>query len=253
MNKCQNEERIQPQLPSGGLEVRQPQTNRRLPLEKTVRRADAQSEKQYGQLVTTKRFCNVEGCSNKHFGRGFCQKHYNQHSYAGDINTFPKIFERGPIPTDSEIRFWKYVKKSEGCWIWTGAKKQGGYGVITVYRDEDLRTHKRMLAHRLSWEIHNGKILDGLCVCHHCDNPPCVNPAHLFLGTMLDNTLDCYKKGRMPSKRRTHCSRGHELTYENRYIHPDNPKTSECRICIRFREAKNRKKKEELYDMSTCK
>ena len=88
-------------------------------------------------------------------------------------------------------RFWEKVNKdaSNGCWEWTAYKKADGYGVLTV--DGLAAT-----AHRLSWVIHNGKITDGLCVLHHCDNPPCVNPEHLFLGTKYDNMQDMIKKGR---------------------------------------------------------
>jgi len=91
-----------------------------------------------------------------------------------------------------EERFWRYVLKSvgNGCWIWTGALRQG-YGQIS-----------NKVAHRVSWEIHNGPIPQGFFVCHHCDNPPCVNPYHLFLGNAQDNTSDMIIKGRHHPKYR---------------------------------------------------
>ena len=76
-----------------------------------------------------------------------------------------------------------------GCWIWTGTCSHSGYGQIK----ENYRTR---LAHRVSWEIHNGAIPEGIVVCHRCDVPQCVNPAHLFLGTMKDNVADMLSKGR---------------------------------------------------------
>jgi hypothetical protein len=89
-----------------------------------------------------------------------------------------------------EKRFWQYVTKTPTCWLWTGAKTTyWEYGEISVNR---IPTG----AHRVSWELHNGPIPEGMCVCHHCDNPPCVNPSHLFLGTRLDNTRDMDRKGR---------------------------------------------------------
>lgn len=91
-----------------------------------------------------------------------------------------------------EERFWKHVDKKldNECWEWKGAKVRGGYGNIGTIEKKNARSHQ------LSWEIHNGEIPDGMCVCHICDNPICVNPNHLFLGTLRDNAQDMIKKGR---------------------------------------------------------
>lgn len=94
-----------------------------------------------------------------------------------------------PRSAPLEDRFWVKVRKSDGCWEWTAASKQGGYGKIAVGR-------RLMLAHRVSWELANGPIPDGLLVCHTCDNPPCVRPDHLFLGTQTDNMRDAVRKNR---------------------------------------------------------
>lgn len=87
-------------------------------------------------------------------------------------------------------RFWEKVNKTEGCWLWTAAKKQKNYGMIGV-----LPSRNR-LAHRVSWELHNGPIPQGMKVLHKCDNPPCVRPEHLFLGTHQDNMRDMVSKHR---------------------------------------------------------
>ena len=85
--------------------------------------------------------------------------------------------------------FWKAVVKTDGCWLWQRAKTGGGYGQLA-------RKGFRCMAHRYSWELHFGPIPEGLCVCHHCDNPSCVRPDHLFLGSHADNTGDMMTKGR---------------------------------------------------------
>jgi len=100
------------------------------------------------------------------------------------------LIGRPPIPL--EKRFWKFVDKNSSCWNWKGAKDYDGYGFIKHKDGTQLR------AHRVSYEIHFGTFNKNLFVCHHCDNPSCVNPEHLFLGTNSDNQLDMYKKGLGP-------------------------------------------------------
>lgn len=91
--------------------------------------------------------------------------------------------------TLNEILF-SHVEKSSDCWEWTGATVEFGYGVLSQANG------KHWLAHRLSWVIHFGDIPNGLQVCHKCDNPACIRPDHLFLGTQKDNVQDALKKGR---------------------------------------------------------
>lgn len=91
-------------------------------------------------------------------------------------------------------RFWLNVEKSTGCWKWKSATTTAGYGVFGI-------NGKVVYAHRAAWEKKNGNIPKGVHVLHRCDNPPCINPKHLFLGTPADNCFDKELKGRGMMKR----------------------------------------------------
>lgn len=110
------------------------------------------------------------------------------------------------IPLDEKDiqRFWSKIDKSGECWVWTAYRLPSGYGQISIKK-------KLYLASRVSYAIAHGVLPDHLHVCHHCDNPPCVRPDHLWLGTDKDNHQDMIRKGRdlvgernpMYGKRRT--------------------------------------------------
>jgi len=113
------------------------------------------------------------------------------------------------------------------CWLWVGATKNG-YGLLTTPHPN----RRQIPAHRVAYELFVGPIPDGLFVCHTCDNPPCVNPAHLYAGTAADNSADCVSRGRhrSPIAGRPACRNGH-------LYGPDTPLDYRgfraCPICVK--------------------
>lgn len=105
--------------------------------------------------------------------------------------------------TAAQERFWSKVTKLNGhdaCWVWHSSLNAQGYGQFWI-----KSLFGNLPAHRLSYALTHGPIPDRLCVCHHCDNPICVRPDHLFLGTHADNIRDMHKKGRgvLPQRKPT--------------------------------------------------
>ncbi len=143
-----------------------------------------------------KKKCSVEGCDGDQKARGLCNKHYLRLLSGGDPHvpsqkerTLEERFVLGLAPQDP----------TTGCVEWVHHRNALGYGKI---RSEG----KQVLAHRAMWEFKRGPIPPGMKVCHHCDNPPCCNVDHLFLGTDADNMADMVAKGRSakgPSKSNT--------------------------------------------------
>lgn len=119
-----------------------------------------------------------------------------------------------------EERFWEKVNKTETCWLWTGGCSKKGYG--SIWNSEGEKQ-----THRLSWVIHYGAIPDDMKVLHKCDNPPCVNPDHLFLGSYADNNRDRDEKGRQWNAAKIECKYGHNNWRER----PNGHRT--CNTCER--------------------
>lgn len=104
---------------------------------------------------------------------------------------------RPVIPLEAvQQRFWTYVEKTNGCWLWKGGTHPGGYGVFNLPKTEMTAARKER-AHRLAWVWAYGLIPPDKYVCHRCDVPACVRPAHLFLGAQSENVRDAIDKGRM--------------------------------------------------------
>jgi hypothetical protein len=132
--------------------------------------------------------CSVHECAEPMHAKQMCKRHYKQFHRTGAVR-IGLVGKHGPI---SE-RFWHHVdKKSDAeCWNWKGHLDKDGYG--------SLRTPKTQVrAHRVSFQIHNDQSIDGLIVRHLCNNPSCVNPAHLAVGTQVDNMRDRELAGNTP-------------------------------------------------------
>lgn len=133
--------------------------------------------------------CTVEGCGRPRRGKQLYCKGHGQRILRGRS---PGAAIIAPPKYDTlEKRFFSNVIRGTGdeCWGWSGYLGNAGYAGFSI-------RHKPVGAHRVSWEIHHGPIPAGLYVCHHCDNPPCTRPEHLFLGTAKDNGDDMRAKGR---------------------------------------------------------
>ena len=126
--------------------------------------------------------CIAPACQRAAFATGMCKMHYRRFARNG-------AFDLPVRPTDDE-RFFSFVLKTDGCWLWRGATAPGGYGVFSV-------RHKNVRASHYSYTRFVGQLSPGQQALHRCDNPPCVRPDHLFAGTQGDNMRDCVAKGRL--------------------------------------------------------
>jgi len=125
----------------------------------------------------------------------------------------------------------KLERRTNGCLEWTGVKSAFGYGRIGV-------NYKTVYAHRLAWSLANDQpVPEGECILHTCDNPPCCEPTHLWLGTYAQNNADRSAKGRGGNQKKTHCPQNHPLDKSNTYVKPNGKR--ECLTCKRTHERAN--------------
>lgn len=182
--------------------------------------------------------CEAMGCANPHYGRGYCKTHHQW------------MWKRGLLATGNtatlaeKVEMYSVKDSLTGCWLWDRTKNNKGYGKVGIGGG------RSMYAHRASYTAFNGEIPDGMEVCHKCDTPACVNPAHLFLGTHLDNMRDSARKGRA----RGNPKRGHQ--HHNSIFSPEvlahirGSKESARKLAIRLgccRETINRARRGDTY------
>lgn len=136
------------------------------------------------------KICSDKDCSRRAKARGLCHRHY---LLAYRHKTLPEKdrYRRDPIPAD--VRWEKFIDRTlpNGCWEWTGTTNRSGYGLFTV-----VKGRSPVLAHRHSYAKYKADVPEGMLVCHSCDNRNCVNPEHLWIGSIADNNRDCRAKGR---------------------------------------------------------
>lgn len=171
--------------------------------------------------------CSVPGCTRKFCARQLCNTHYVQFRSTGQLI---------PLPTLSTAeRLWsRVVDQPNGCREFTGCLNRWGYGKISF-------NGRPIGAHRMAWILTNGPIPDGASVCHRCDNPPCCNPEHLFLGTQDDNMADMNTKGRQSNQQKTHCPQGH--AYDEANTRVEKKGSRHCLICVKTHSAARAKRK----------
>lgn len=155
--------------------------------------------------------CSVEGCSAQPRARGLCNSHYKRLRRLGDVRPGQPV----QVTKDDDRRFWQFVSKTDGCWMWAGAITLHGYPRFTMRSGQ-------VQAHRLAYEKVVGAIPEGLELDHLCRVRHCVNPDHLEPVTHAENM-------RRAAAAVTHCPRGHAYDEANTYHPPKGGRS--CRTC----------------------
>lgn len=135
--------------------------------------------------------CSIDGCERpRGRARGWCQMHYARWRRTGELGRPEAAYAKSDDPLGVRLEHIGWDVSPAGCWEWRGSRRPTGYGVVSIGQQ------KLEYTHRVSWQVHFGPIPQGAYVCHRCDNPPCLNPTHLFLADHDGNMADMVTKGR---------------------------------------------------------
>lgn len=178
--------------------------------------------------------CAVDGCSRPVRAGAMCNRHYENARLRG------RAVPRRDLDVWTAVQEIGWTVTPRGCWEWDGARNGNGYGLFTLKRAGMFRVR----AHRLVFECVTGIALGEDVLCHHCDNPPCVNPDHMFPGSHADNVADMMFKGR--HQHPATCKRGHDLTATGDVLVLASATRGQhrvCRVCHRERNARYRERR----------
>lgn len=137
--------------------------------------------------------CKETDCDSRAVCKGWCNKHYQRWYKHGDPGCTTNVPTKATL--EERLRHYGWSTTPTGCWEWNGSRLKTGYGRVA-------HQHKVLGAHRVAHEVWIGPIPEGLQVNHHCDNPPCINPEHLYAGTAQENMQDKVNRGRWKGGRK---------------------------------------------------
>lgn len=186
------------------------------------------------KAMRPKLICAIDDCESVVNSRSLCKRHYQ------NLLTLGQPVPVKDLPITERLKLTGWTVTLAECWEWNGKRNDSGYGIVNALREGYVGAR----AHRVMYELEHGPIAAGTVVRHRCDNPPCVNPAHLAVGSQWDNTDDMVSRGRsghLYENQGDRCRNGHDMTAPGAYVVRDNPRNGRTyRTCVECSRRRSR-------------